>query len=86
MAVGVAEGDAVAVAVGVGLAVAVGVGVAGAQLFTGEEEFRGFGAPAAKSPSLLSVSVQPPLRRRSAVVVLGAGARPDPSKQLAVVP
>jgi hypothetical protein len=55
-------------------------------MFSGELEFRGFGAPAAKSALLLSVSVQPPLRRTSAVVVLGAGAEPDPSKQLAVAP
>ncbi len=48
--------------------------------------FRGFGAPVAKSAALTSVSTQPASARRSAVVLLGAGAGPLPSKQLAVAP
>jgi hypothetical protein len=43
------------------------------------ELLRGFGVVAAKSAALLSVSVHPPFARRSAVVVLGAGAGPAPS-------
>ena len=46
----------------------------------------GSGTPAVKSAALLSVSVAPPPFRRSEVVLLGAGAGPVPSKQLAVVP
>src|SRR5437763_8306065 len=50
--------------------------------------FLGTGAPVVRSAALLSVSVQPPEppRRRSAVVLLGAGAGPDPSKQVAALP
>ncbi len=47
---------------------------------------RGFGVVAVKSELLLFVSVQPPARRTSARVVLGEGAGPSPSKQLAVPP
>ncbi|MGH8598997.1 MAG: hypothetical protein ACREXT_20305, partial [Gammaproteobacteria bacterium] len=47
---------------------------------------RGVGAPDAKSVALLSVSVQPLLPRRTAVVLLGAGVGPAPSKQFAVTP
>src|SRR5205814_578467 len=47
---------------------------------------RGLGAPVAKSVELLSVSVQPPEPRSTAVVLLGAGVGPAPSKQFAVVP
>src|SRR5436190_20652853 len=47
---------------------------------------RGFGAPTAKSAELLSVSVQPPLARSTAVVLAGAGAGALPSKQFAVAP
>ena len=46
---------------------------------------RGLGVPAVKSALLLSVSVAPLLARRSAVVVLGAGAG-ELSEQLAVEP
>src|ERR1051325_2134229 len=61
-------------------------GVVGAlQLFTGEALLRGFGAKTKKSAALLLVSVQPPASRKSAVVLLGAGAGPDPSKQKSVV-
>ena len=48
--------------------------------------FRGFGAPTVKSAALLFVSVAPPFRRRAAVVLLGAGVGPLPSKQVAVLP
>src|SRR5205085_2240488 len=54
--------------------------------FRGEAVLRGLGAPVAKSDAFWSVSVQPPLARRSDVVLLGAGAAPTPSKQLAVPP
>jgi len=60
------------------------VGVA--QVFVAEEVFLGVGDAAAKSVLLLSVSVQPPPARMSAVVVLGAGAFAPPSLQLAVEP
>ena len=55
------------------------------QLLSGEEVLRGFTAPAVKSAALLSVSVQPPLLRMVAVVLEGAAAGPEPSKQLAFV-
>src|SRR5262245_40161627 len=45
---------------------------------------RGVGAPVAKSEAFTSASVQPPSARRAAVVLLGAGAAPLPSKQFAV--
>ena len=54
-------------------------------LFVGDDVLRGFGGPALKSAELLSVSVHPSPPRRSAVVVLGAGAGLV-SEQLAVVP
>ena len=47
---------------------------------------RGFGAPAAKSAALLSVSVAPSSARRAAVVFDRPGAGAAPSKLLAVVP
>src|SRR3954447_4467557 len=47
---------------------------------------RGFGAAALKSEALLFVSTQPLLARNTALVLLGAGVGPLPSKQLAVVP
>jgi hypothetical protein len=43
-------------------------------LFKGDSVFRGFGVPAVKSAALLLVSVQPSVARKSAAVVLGAGA------------
>src|ERR1044072_188694 len=46
---------------------------------------RGFGVAAAKSASLLSLSVAPPLCRKMAVVLLGAGAFAV-SAQVAPVP
>src|SRR5580765_2460295 len=56
------------------------------QLLVGELVLRGKGAAANRSALLLFVSVQPPFLRKSAVVLLGAGAGPAPSKQFAVVP
>ena len=53
--------------------------------FCGVALLRGAGATAAKSVLLLFVSVQPPLARRSPVVLLGAGAFAV-SLQLAVAP
>ena len=47
---------------------------------------RGFGAPLTKSEPLTSVSVRPPFLRKSAVVLLAAGAFVLPSRQVAVVP
>src|SRR6267143_1845469 len=60
-------------------------GVPAVQLLSGELVLRGNGAETKKSALLLFVSVQPPALRKSAVVLLGAGARPEPSKQSAVV-
>lgn len=58
-----------------GVEMGVGVEVGGAEHATiGELVLRGFGAPVAKSVELLSLSVQPPAARKSAVVLLGAGA------------
>ncbi len=42
-------------------------------------EFRGVGVALAKSLSFTSVSVHPPPARRSAVVLLSAGAPSEPS-------
>src|ERR1051325_3685845 len=53
--------------------------------FKGEEVLRGLGEPMEKSVALLSVSMQPLRPRKSAVVLLGAGAGAV-SKQLAVGP
>lgn len=47
---------------------------------------RGAGVAAVKSSALLLVSVQPSALRRGAAVLPEAGARPAPSKQVAVVP
>src|SRR5947208_8755252 len=47
-------------------------------------ELRGFGAPAVKSAALLSVSVAPSARRRSAVVLDRPGAAPAPSNSFAL--
>ena len=47
---------------------------------------RGFGVPVMKSLPLMFVSVLPPFFRKSAVVLLGAGALVPPSLQFAVVP
>jgi hypothetical protein len=54
-------------------------------LFNGEDVLRGLGSPAVKSAELLFVSVHPSVARKSAVVVLGAGAGLV-SEQVAVDP
>ena len=62
------------------------------QTFRVADLFLGFGEPVAKSVLLLLLSKHPPLPPElvdflmAAFVLLGAGARPAPSKQLAVVP
>jgi len=56
------------------------------QGFNGVLLLRGVGVPVAKSLALLSTSMQPPPSRKPAVVLLGAGAKPAPSKQSAVNP
>ncbi|HEY3138799.1 MAG TPA: hypothetical protein VGL29_22440, partial [Blastocatellia bacterium] len=56
------------------------------QTFAGEELFRGLGDPALKSDELLSVSVQPFAFLSTALVLLGAGVGPEPSKQFAPLP
>src|SRR4051794_1275273 len=61
-------------------------GVVVVQKCSGDSVLRGAAAAAAKSVALLSMSVQPSLPRKIAFVVLGAGARPAPSKQSGVVP
>src|SRR3954449_3281328 len=93
VSVGVLETKGVLVTVGVlvrvgvfvGTIVFVGVFVAAEQLPGVEALLRGLGAAAVKSAELLSVSVQPPLPRKSAVVGLGAGAA-VPSEQLVPEP
>src|SRR5215218_2858702 len=50
----------------------------------GEAALRGLGAAAAKSAVFWSVSVQPPAPRTAAVVLLGGGVGPVPSKKLAL--
>src|SRR4051812_4757064 len=62
------------------------LGVVVEQKCSGESVLRGVAAAAVKSAALLSVSVQPSPARKIAFVVLGAGARPAPSKQSGVVP
>src|SRR6266536_951990 len=57
-----------------------------AQLLGGEFVFRGKGVGTTKSLKLSFVSVQPPPLRKSAVVLLGAGAWLEPSKQSVVAP
>ena len=88
--VGVEEGEGVWVYVGVGVGVFVGVevsvGVGLAHEFGGDALLRGFGAPAAKSPALSSVSVQPPAARSAAVVLLKFAVGPEPSKLFAALP
>src|ERR1051325_1151052 len=56
------------------------------QSCVGDAVLRGFGAAAVKSEAFWFVSVQPPCARRTALVLLGAGVGPVPSKQLAVEP
>ena len=71
---GVGVGDGVAVGVGVGIGAGVGVGVGALQSLKGELLFCGFGEAIAKSVALSLVSIQPFPVRKSAVVLLGAGA------------
>src|SRR5690348_1809915 len=90
----VAAGVLVGVLVTIGVLLGVGVLVAVAVLvgalvgppllqgFNAVEVLRGVGVPLAKFTALLSVSVQPAPARRSAVVLVSAGAG-LPSKQLA---
>src|SRR5437773_4107556 len=67
--------------------VAVMLGATSAvQMLKADDVFRGTGVPAVKSAPLLSVSMQPPLPRRSAVVFVSVGAAEPSSKLLAVVP
>ena len=54
--------------------------------FVGDEVLRGFGVPTVKSDALLSVSVQPFEPLSAAIVLLGDGVGPDPSKQFVPVP
>src|ERR671937_302530 len=53
------------------------------QIWVGVRVVRGAGAPATKSAPLLSVSWQPPLLRKSAVVFEIVGAAEAPSKKFA---
>src|SRR5438128_8237511 len=53
------------------------------QIWVGVSIVRGAGAPATKSAELLSVSWQPPLLRKSAVVFEIVGAAAAPSKKFA---
>ena len=72
---------------GFGFAAAMPAGLVGApQIIVGDAVLRGFGALAVKSIALLSVSVQPFDPRNAAVVALGAGVGPEPSKQFALLP
>ncbi len=64
----------------------VAVAVAAPHVFSGDWLFRGIGTSTEKSAALFSVSVQPALMRRAAVVLLKVPVGPVPSKQLAVVP
>src|SRR5437868_312203 len=56
------------------------------QIVNGEDELRGLGAPAEKSVLLLSVSVQPLLTRRAAVVLVRAAVGALPSAQVEPLP
>lgn len=87
--VGVIVGESVMVGVnvmvGVGVTVPVSV-IVDVTVEVGDNVFRGTGLPSVKSRLLLSVSIEPLPFRKSAVVLLGAGASPAPSLQSAVVP
>ena len=56
------------------------------QIFSGEDELRGLGAPVVKSALLLSVSVQPLLKRSAAVVLESVAVGALPSAQVEPVP
>jgi hypothetical protein len=53
------------------------------EILSGKAELRGSGRPTTKSAALLLVSVNPPRPRMMAVVLLGLGAGPAPSKKVA---
>src|SRR3981081_2162420 len=55
--------------------------MSGLQSPIGEAVLRGFGEAVKKSDALSFVSTQPPALGKSAVVLAGAGAGPEPSKQ-----
>src|SRR5689334_9444040 len=57
-----------------------------AQLRIKKFVFRGLGGPVERSATLFCVSLQPPATRKTALVLLAAGAGAEPSKQLAVLP
>ena len=70
-----------------GLAAPVPVGLVDPlQAFVGVALFLALATAAVKSAALSSVSVHPPPARKTALALLGAGARPVPSKVLAVAP
>jgi hypothetical protein len=60
--------------------------IAGGQGFVAARWLRGVGAAAEKSEPFSSLSVQPPLARRAAVVFEIVGVGPAPSKQFVPVP
>jgi hypothetical protein len=84
--VGVGDGVDAGVTVGVGVGVGAGVAIDTLQSFGDKLLFRGFGVLVEKSAVLSFVSMQPFPARKSAVVLLSAGAWVDPSKQSAVAP
>lgn len=57
-----------------------------AQVFKGELRLRGAAGPVEKSAELFPESTHPSVFLSTAFVLLGAGALPEPSKQLAVEP
>src|SRR6059058_3959957 len=80
----VGEGDGEGDGDGDGDGEGVGVGVGEKpHRFSGDAVLRGAALAAVVSALLLSVSVQPLLFRKSARVLLGAGAAPAPSKHVA---
>src|SRR5207244_6958290 len=64
-------------------AVEATAGARSVQLPGADAVLRGAGAPATKSDKLLSLSTQPAPTRKAAVVLLSAGAGPEPSKKFA---
>src|SRR5690606_41166514 len=62
----------------------VGAGGSASQSCAGDSVFRGVGVPVSKSEALSSVSTQPPLSLRMAVLLLVPGAGPEPSQQFAL--
>ncbi len=70
---------AVAVLVGVAVSVSVGEAVGATHRVVAAPLLRGLGAPVEKSVALSPASLQPDPARRTAVVLLAAGAGPVPS-------